>query len=393
MLLENNPFPQDGRVRREAQTLANAGYAITVISPRARGKQQPYHEVWDGIRVYRYPAPPEFDGVLGYGLEYGWSLVAAFVLVLYMFVRHGFDVIHAHNPPDLYFLIAAPYKLIGKKFVFDHHDLSPEMYDARSDGEGSGLVRRILVWAERMTCKMADHIIVTNESYRAINATRSNVPDARMTTVRNGPDLAREAVVEPDPETVHPGKCVIGYAGVMGQQDGADYLLQALGHLIHQINYSNFHAVLIGAGDALGDIKALAEKLGITKHVTFTGWVESERVGALLAAADICVAPEPSNPYNDRSTMIKITEYMAAGKPIVAFDLPEHRQTAGDAALYAPANDPTEMAKAIHALIDDPDKRAEMGRLGRSRIETGLAWSFQAEKLLAAYESLWQQVT
>ncbi len=386
MLLENNPYPQDGRVCREARALAAAGYRVSVVCPMHPG--QPWREMLDGVRVYRFPAPPAANGFWGYLWEYGYSMVATFVLSLFIFLREGFDVVHTHNPPDTFFFVAACYKLLGKRFVYDHHDLAPELYYARFGGNGNRLVYRALVLFEKLSCRLADHVIATNQSYKAVEMQRGRVPEERITIVRNGPDLNGLRPVEPDPELRGMGKAIIGYVGVMGFQDGIDHLLRAFRHLIHDLGRSDFFCVLVGAGDALLGLKSLAEQLGLADHVSFVGWVEYTEVARYLSTADICVAPEPSNPYNDRSTMIKMMEYMAFGKPIVAFDLPEHRVTAQGAALYARPNDEFDLAQQIATLMDDPQQRREMGRLGKQRVETELAWSYQKEHLLAVYEAL-----
>lgn len=384
MLLQNNPYPHDTRVVREALALTAAGYEVTVISPRRRG--QPAVGVHDGVRAYRYAAPPAGDGTLGYAVEYGVALVASAVLTLWVLLRHGFDVIHAHNPPDLFVLVAAPYKLIGKRFVFDHHDLSPEMYEARFLDGGSPAVRRVLTWFERLTFALADHVIATNESYAEVATTRGRVPSDRVTVVRNGPILERWRPVPPDPSLRAKAAIVVGYVGEMGVQDGIEYLLRALVQLTVTLGRQDVHAVLIGTGSDKPRLEALARELGLDAFVTFTGRVSDEDLLRLLGTADVCVSPDPKNPFTDRSTMIKMTEYMALSKPIVAFDLREHRVTAGDAALYAEANDVRAFARAIERLMDDPELRASMGAAGRRRLERGLSWEHAVPALLAAYE-------
>ena len=333
MLLENNPYPQDGRVRREAASLSRAGYDVTVIAPAKKG--QPKQDLVDGVRVCRYPAPKERDGFLGYALEYGYAMLAGWVLTLYVFVRFGFDVIHAHNPPDTYVAIAAPYKLFGKRFVFDHHDLSPEMYDARFMDGSNALVHRVLQWFEKLTFRFADRVISTNESYKEIAIERGGVPSERIAVVRNGPDLDRVRAVAPDSALRAKAGTIIGYVGIMGYQDGVDYLIRALGHLVTDLRRNDVFCFIVGEGGAVPSLKALVAELGLGEHVWFTGRISDEDLMRYLSAADICVDPDPFNPFNDRSTMIKMSEYMAVGKPIVAFDLREHRRTAADAARFA----------------------------------------------------------
>jgi glycosyltransferase involved in cell wall biosynthesis len=386
MLLENLPYPQDLRVRREAVALAAAGYRVSVICPAAQG--QPRRETVNGVRVYRFSAPLSANGFLGYLWEYGYSMAASFVLSLVVFFSEGFDVVHAHNPPDTFVFIAAFYKLFGKRFVFDHHDLSPEMYCARFPSGSSPLVRHVLVLLEKLTCRLADHVIATNESYKKVEMQRDHVPESRVTIVRNGIELRRLRQAEPDRALRSKGKTIIGYVGVMGFQDGVDYLLRALSHLLRDLGRTDFYCVIIGTGDAWPSLKALAQELALGDYVWFTGFVSNEDLLSYLSAADICVDPDPSNPFNDRSTMVKMMEYMAFGKPIVAFDLPEHRFTAQDAALYATPNDERAFAGALAQLMDDPRRREILASFGRRRIETELAWDYSIPKLLEVYRTV-----
>ena len=386
MLLENCAYPRDDRVRQEARSLATAGYRVSVICPLDPG--QPWRETLDGVCVYRFPAPPPPNGFLGYFWEYGYSMAVTFVISLLVFFREGFDVVHAHHPPDTFVFIAAFYKLFGKRFVYDHHDLAPEMYYARFGGRGNRLVYHALVLLEKLSCRLADHVIATNQSYKMVEMQRGHVPEERITIVRNGPDLGRLRPMESDLVLQRMGKTIIGYVGVMGFQDGVDFLLRALQHLVYDLGRTDFFCALVGAGDALPGLRSLTEELSLADYVLFTGWVEHTEVARYLSAMDIGVAPEPSNSYNDRSTVVKIMDYMALGKPIVAFDLPEHRVTAQDAAVYARPNDELAFARQIAALMDDPQRRQRMGKTGRERIETELGWSYQEKHLLEAYEAL-----
>lgn len=393
MLLENNPYPQDVRVRQEAEALTAAGYAVTVICPSAL--EQPWQGTYNGVRVYRYPAALATSGFLGYLWEYSYSMAAVFVLSWLVFFREGFDVVHAHNPPDTFVFVAAFYKLLGKRFIYDHHDLAPEMYYARFGDDSNRLVYHALITLEKFSCKLANHVITTNQSYKAVEMQRGGVSAERITIVRNGPGLADlDWLRSFQPAPYHPlvskeGKIIIGYAGVMGFQDGVDCLLRALRHLIYDLHRSDVYCILVGGGDALDSLGALSRELELDDHVLFTGWIEGrDGVYNYLSQADICVAPEPSNDYNDRSTMIKITEYMTLAKPIVAFDLPEHRFTAQAAALYAKPNDEFEFARALAQLMDDPARRQTMGTFGRHRIESSLSWQHSIPNLLRVYSSL-----
>lgn len=385
MLLENCPYPQDTRVRIEATALFAAGHQVTVIAPGLR--EQPSRETVGGVLVCRYRAPRSGVGIRGFLWEYTYAMIATALLSLRIFVRSGFDVVHAHNPPDTFVVIAAFYKLFGKRFVFDHHDLSPEMYHARFP-QGSGLPYRALLWFEKLTFRLADRVISTNDSLRQIAIDRGNVTPDRITIVRNGPQLERIDAAIPDPKFRQRAAFVFGYGGEMGVQDGLDYLLRALKHLIEDLGRSDFHCVLIGDGDARPMLEATTRSLGLENHVYFTGMITQAELFSIIAATDICLDPDPSNPYNDRSTMVKMIEYMALSKPIVAFDLPEHRVSAGEAALYARPNNELDFATKIAALMDDPERRAAMGRIGRQRVEDDLAWSFQADRLVGLYSQL-----
>ena len=387
MLVENNPYPQDCRIRLEARALADAGYQVTVISPALRA--QLWRETIDGVRVYRYPAPRGGSGLIGFLLEYGYSTLAIFILSMLVCVREGFDVIHAANPPDTLVFIAAGYKLLGKRFVYDHHDLCPELYQARLVGGGNRVLHGVLLMLEKLSLRYADQVITTNQSYKALAIERGGVPAERITIVRNGPEVNGQQLVEPVPRLRQTGRIIIGYVGVMGFQDGLDYLLRALHHLIYGLGRTNVLCVLIGGfGPAQSSLKQLTKELRLDDHVRFTGYVSDVDLLRYIASADICVDPDPSNPFNDRSTMIKMLEYMARSKPIVAFDLPEHRFTAQAAAVYVRPNDELEFARALALLMDDPERRHAMGAFGRRRIETELAWHYSAQNLVDAYRRL-----
>jgi len=385
MLVENNPYPQDIRVHREAITLTEAGYEVTVISPRQG--HQPWLERIEGVHVHRFPAPPEGNGKLAYLLEYGYALIAIFCLSIYVWLRRGINIVHIHNPPDLLALVGLFYKLMGKSIIFDHHDLAPEMYEALF-GTKEGMVYRALRGFERLMCGIADHVIETNESYQKIDMARNRVPAKQITIVRNGPDLSYLKPIAPDPSLSKPGKTMICYVGDMGFHDGIDYLLRALHVLIYDMEQTALWAVLVGDGSAYTAMQTMSKQLELEPYVTFTGRVPHHDVVRYISSADICVAPEPANSYNDRSTMIKIMEYMAVGKPIVAFDLAEHRVSAANAALYATPNDERDFAKQIALLIENPTLGVERGNYGRTRAEQTLAWPHQAQKLLTAYGSI-----
>lgn len=386
MLLENYPFPQDARVRAEAQALSEAGYRVAVIAPSGKGQRS--NELVDGVRVYRYRSPVNANGYLGYLAEYGYSTLASLLLSVRALASGGFDIVHAHNPPDTLVFIGGLYKLFGKRFIYDHHDLAPEMYDARFDGKGPPLLRRALLLLEKLSCTVADHVIATNESYKATEMERHGLPSNKVTIVRNGPILDRLRPVDPDPELRARAGTIVGYVGVMGYTDGVDHLLRALHHLVYDLGRADTLGVLIGRGDAWNELQELSKSLGLERHVWFTGFISDTDMIRYLCTADICVDPDPSNPFNDRSTMVKMMEYLALGRPVVAFDLPEHRRTADAAAVYVRPNDDLEFARAISELMDDPHRRESMGAFGRARAEQELAWVHSVPNLLAAYEAL-----
>ncbi|HEY1303128.1 MAG TPA: glycosyltransferase [Vicinamibacterales bacterium] len=387
MLVENCSYPQDRRVKAEATALVDAGAHVTVIAPTLPGQLR--HEIVAGVEVYRYPVLPGVPGALGFAWEYAYSLAASFVLSLAVFFRHGFNVVHAHNPPDLFVFIALFYKLFGARFVFDHHDLSPEMYDVKFGTKGRGPTYRLLVWLEKLSCRVADRVIAANESHMAVEIERSRVPRERITVVRNGPDLDLQPCA-PDPGLRRRGRIILGFVGGMGDQDGVEYLLRALRHLACDLHREDFFCVLVGDGSAWPRARTLATTLGVESYVWFTGPLAPPSWLPYLSAADICVEPAPSNGYNDRSTTIKIMEYMALAKPIVAFDLPEHRVSAGDAACYVRPSDERAFAAALAELMDDPERRRRMGALGRQRIESTLAWPHSARNLLQCYQELFR---
>jgi glycosyltransferase involved in cell wall biosynthesis len=385
IIVENLPCPFDRRVMQEARTLTQAGYFVSIISPKAPGYEKSFENI-DGIDIWRHSLPREADGFLGYLLEYSWALAMEFMLSLRIAFGRGFDVIHACNPPDTIFMIGLFYKLFGKKFVFDHHDINPELYEAKFGKRGFG--RAALVALERMTFQTANMVISTNESYRSIAIERGHVNPKDVFVVRSGPDLTRMKVVPPDPVWKKGRKHLVGYVGVMGKQEGIDLLLQAVQLIVKHLGRTDIQFALVGGGTELPAMRQLAKDLGIAEYVTFTGRVPDAELLAVLNTADICVNPDRANDMNDRSTMNKVMEYMALGKPVVQFDLTEGRVSAGDASWYARANDVADLAQKMVSLLADDAQRAHMGAVGRERIERVLSWQHEAPNLLAAYEHL-----
>jgi glycosyltransferase involved in cell wall biosynthesis len=386
ILVENLPSPFDRRVWQEATALRDAGHVVSIVCPTGRGFQR-RHEVIDDIHIWRYALPMEGAGPLGYALEYATALAKTFYLSCRIFFGRGFDAIHACNPPDLFFLVGGFFKLFGRKFVFDHHDANPELYEAKFGRRG--ILWKLMVWLEKLTFRFADVSLATNESYRRIAIERGGMPPERVFVVRSGPSLERMRIGPPHEELKQGRKYLVGYVGVMGRQEGIDYLLEAARHIVHDLKRTDVHFGLVGGGTSLEEMRALAIALGIQDYVTFTGRVSDAEMLAMLNTADVCVNPDVANAMNDISTMNKVMEYMALGKPIVQFDLTEGRFSAQDASLYATRNDALDFAGKIVELLDDPRKRAAMGAFGRRRVREELEWRYEAPKLLAAYAALW----
>jgi glycosyltransferase involved in cell wall biosynthesis len=389
ILVENLPSPFDRRVWQEAGALRDAGYAVSIICPTGKGCEKKF-EVIDEIHIWRYDLPAEGAGALGYLVEYGAALFFTFILTFKVLFKRGFDVVHACNPPDLFFLIGAFFKLFGKKFVFDHHDANPELYQAKFGRKDA--LYRLMLWLEELTFRAADVSIATNHSYRRIAIERGGMDPGKVFVVRSGPSLERMKIVSPVEALKKGRRYLVGYVGVMGKQEGIDYLLRAAAHLVHELRRSDVHFGLVGGGTSLDEMKALAKELGVSDHVTFTGRVSDGALLAMLNTADVCVNPDVANQMNDISTMNKVMEYMALGKPMVQFDLTEGRFSAQQASLYARRNDAVDLAMKIAELLDDPARRAAMGAFGRRRVENELEWRYEAPKLLAAYDALWTAV-
>jgi glycosyltransferase involved in cell wall biosynthesis len=373
-------------VWQEACALRDAGYTVSIICPTGRGCEEKFAAI-DGIHIWRYDLPTEADGALGYAIEYSAALFWTFLLSLKVLWARGFDVIHACNPPDLFFLVGGFYKLFGKKFLFDHHDANPELYIAKFGRKD--FFYKVMLAVERLTFRTADVSIATNHSYRRIALERGGMPSDKVYVVRSGPSLERLKVLPPRPELKRGRQYLVGYVGVMGRQEGIDYLLQAARHIVHDLGRNDVHFGLVGGGTSLDEMKALARELGVEDYVTFTGRVPDADLLAMLNTADVCVNPDIATEMNDISTMNKIMEYMALGKPIVQFDLAEGRYSAQSASLYARRNDAVDFGNKIVELLDDPDRRREMGEFGRRRVVDELEWRHEVPKLLAAYDALW----
>lgn len=383
ILVENLSVPFDRRVWQESTALRDAGWEVHVICPQGTKRDTEAHVELDGVRIHRYPLRAATGGPAGYLKEYGSALWHTFRLAR----RIGpVDVVHACNPPDLLFLVARWLRRRGAKFVFDQHDLVPELYLSRFD-RGEDFLYRAVCRLERATYRAADVVIATNESYRDVALDRGGKATHQVYVVRSAPAVERFHQVPAEPELKRGKPYLLCYLGVMGPQDGVDYALRSLAALRDELGRSDWHAVFIGAGDTFDAMVELSKELGLADLVEFTGRIPDADLVRYLSTADVCLSPDPRNPLNDVSTMNKIMEYMAMSRPIVSFELREARVSAGDAAVYAPANDEREFAKLIARLLDDPEERARMGRLGQKRIRGPLSWEHSKKALLAAYEA------
>ncbi|MEM1061362.1 MAG: glycosyltransferase family 4 protein [Planctomycetota bacterium] len=363
----------------EATALADAGVRVSVISPcptkpdpdRPDEPAEPVRVI-DGVHVYRYPPPKEAAGLFGYFSEYWHSYTHTKSLLARVWRECPFDAIQGCNPPDFFWALAEPYKKrFGVKYVFDHHDLCPELYVAKFGRKD--LLYHVTRWFERKTFRAADACIATNESYKRIATGRGGKRDADVTVVRSGPRLSMFEPVTPD-ESLKRGREFLGvYLGVMGRQDGVDYALRAIRHAV-DAGLTSCSFTFIGKGEAFDELVRLATELKLDDYVRFTGRVSDEELIRHLSTADIAIAPDPEDDFNTHCTMNKIVEYMAMSLPIVSFALNESRFSAADAAVYVADNDEAEMGRQIKSLLENPDRRAEMGRVGRDRFEQGLSW-------------------
>jgi glycosyltransferase involved in cell wall biosynthesis len=385
ILVQNLPVPFDRRVWQEALALDAAGYEVHIICPRT-DEYPKRREYLNGIHIYRYSPGPEARRAAAYLIEYSVAILAQLQLALRLRLRHRIDVVHICNPPDLLFLVALPLVVSGARLIYDHHDATPELMAAKGQPE-DGLLVRLTKLFERMTYRFANVSIETNESFRDIALRRGGMSPDDVFIVRSAPDPQRFADSVPDETWRRGRKHLVGYIGIMGSQDGLDHLLDAANLIIHESRRHDIQFVLVGAGPELTRLRERTRSLGIADYVEFTGLVSSgSQLGSIISTADVCVCPDEANHMNDISTMNKIMEYMALGKPIVQFDLLEGRVSAGDASLYAERNDVSSLAACILQVIDDPDLGGKLGKIGRQRFETKLSWELQVPKLLAAYK-------
>ena len=384
ILVENLSVPFDRRVWQESTALRDAGWDVHVICPQGTKRDTEAYVELDRVKIYRFPLAPATGGPRGYLREYSSALWHTYRLARAI---GPVDVVHACNPPDLLYLVARRLQRKGAKFVFDQHDLVPELYLSRFHRRGEDVLYRAVCWMERRTYQAADVVIATNESYRDVALGRGGMSPDRVFVVRSAPAVERFRQVPADASAKNGKPYLLCYLGVMGPQDGVDYALRSLAKLRDEVGRSDWHAVFVGGGDTFDAMVALSHELRLADQVTFTGRIPDEDLLRYLSTADVCLSPDPLNPLNDVSTMNKIMEYMAMARPIVSFELREARVSAGEAAVYAPANDESEFAKRISYLLDNPDERRRMGELGQARVSGPLSWDNSRIALLAAYEA------
>jgi glycosyltransferase involved in cell wall biosynthesis len=383
IIVENLPVPFDSRVWKEARALVDAGYDVAVLSPRGKGYRK-RHELLEGVEIYRHPMPKEGNTPFGYLLEYGCALFWQSLYTWWIFVTHGFQVIQGCNPPDDIFLVALPFKLFGVKYIFDHHDANPELYLSKYDRRDA--FYKVQVWFEKLTYRFSDVVMATNESYRSLAIIRGGRDPQDVFVVRNGPDLETFIPVAPQPERKYGKKHLVGYVGTMSVQEGLDILLDVAAEVKNR-GRRDVHFTCVGGGPGLDGLRRMMNEMGLADTVNFTGRVPDKDLLEVLSTSDVCVNPDKPCAMNDISTMIKIMEYMALGKPIVQFDLKEGRISAGEAALYCGStNLVTDFADKILWLLDHPEEGRRMGEFGRKRVEQELAWEYSVKELLKAYE-------
>ena len=382
IIVENMSVPFDPRVWREAKALQKNGFDVTVLCPRFKGQARG-HEIIDGIHIYRHLLAQEGHRFLGYLLEYSSALFWEFLYAWWIYLRHGFYVIQGCNPPDTIFLVALPFKLLGVKYIFDHHDANPELYFAKWGTRG--VVYKLQVWLEKLTYRFSDVVMTTNSSYSDLAVNRGGLDPADVFVVRNGPDCESFKAVPPKPDLKHNKRYLVGYVGTMSVQEGLDILLDVALH-IKNLGRHDIHFTCVGGGPALAELRNMVKEKNLEDMVNFTGRIPYQELLEILSTADVCVNPDRPCEMNDISTMHKIMEYMALGKPIVQFDLKEGRISAQEASLYASnSNQVPDFAAQILWLLENEDARKTMGEFGRKRVEKELAWEYSVQNLLAAY--------
>ncbi|MBB3938021.1 glycosyltransferase family 4 protein [Aureimonas phyllosphaerae] len=385
IIVENLPVPLDRRVWQEACALRDAGWTISVICPKSAQFPLAFETI-DDIEIFRHDLPLEASGRFAFLYEYAAALFHEFRLLWKVRRRRGFDVIQACNPPDLIFLVAAPFKLFGKRFVFDHHDVCPELFVAKF--ERRGFFHTLLLLAEKATFRTADLVISANETYRRLAISRGGKKPEDVVTVYSVPDKARIRRVSPNEALRAGAATVLGYVGIIADQDGVDHLVRCVHHLVADHGQRSIRAVVVGDGPALESVKRLAGELGVADHITFTGYLRGEDLLAALSTFDIGIIPDPVNEYNDKISMNKVFEYSALGISSVSYDLTETRRLLGEAGRYALGATPADLAVAAVPLIEDLELRLASGRRAKALADAQFDWDREAERYVAAYARL-----
>ena len=384
IIVENLPVPFDTRVWQEATTLVENGYVVSVICPKGKGYDKEYEYI-NGVHIYRHGLPTEGNGALGYAREYYVALREEYRLAKKVYKERGFHVIHGCNPPDDIYMVAKKFRKYGVDYVFDHHDICPELFEAKF-GKKSGLLYKSQLWLEANTYKNCKFAFVTNESYKKIAIERGGMKPEDVFVLRSGPKLERLKIQAPNEKIKGGRKFMVGYLGVIGQQEGIEYMLQAADYIRHTVKRDNIFWGIVGGGPHLDAMREMCKKMGLDDIVEFTGRVPDDKMLEYLNTADVCVNSDKYNLMNDKSTMNKVLEYMALGKPIVQFELTEGRYSAREASLYAEPNNAQDMAVKILELLDNPEMRRKMSEYGRSRIINELSWEHTSKVLLNGYD-------
>ncbi len=387
MLVENCPVPQDRRVWPEAIVLRDHGFQVSIISPKGISDQRESYICIEGIHIYRYHIPVIKKKYISHVVEYSAALFMTFLLSIKVLFRRGFDVIHTANPPDIFFIIGLFYRMLGKRFIFDQHDLSPELFQVIFK-KRSKLIYKVMLFLEMCSYKFASLVVVTNESQKTFAIERGHRRPDQVFVVRNGPNANQSKLAVPDCDLKAGRTFLLGYVGIMGMQDGVEYTLYALRELVYKRGRQDVSMILMGDGDNFPVLLTLASKLQLDEYVNFTGLVSREELVYYLSAVDIGLIPDPQNGLNEYSTMMKTMDYMALEKPVVAFDLVETRYSAQEAALYARPNLVEDFADKIEMLLADEELCRKMGQFGRNRIEKEISWEYSSKKLVYAYDTL-----
>ena len=383
IVVENLPVPLDRRVWQEAQALTRAGWAVSVICPATADFPKRF-EVIDDIAIYRHGLPFEARGALAYFVEYSAALFHQFRLLIKVHRERGFSIIQACNPPDLIFLPALPFKLMGKRFIFDQHDVAPELFSVKFGAKGA--LHRALMFFERMSYAMADHVITANATFKDIAVARGGKAHSLIEVVYGVPDRKRIHRVAPEPGLHGGRKFLLGYLGIINEQDGVDHLVRAVEHLVKVKGFRDFRAIVVGSGPALEKVRALTRSLEVEDFLSFPGYLSGELLLAHISAFDIGVIPDPLNEANDLMSMNKVFEYCALGIPTASYPLRETKRLLGEAGVYAPSHDPAGLAEACLSLMQDECLRARCASAAAKLAAENFLWENEARKYVATYE-------